>query len=257
MWQLHPLRLQYEIFSDANPLMAPVANFAEQVRRARKPAAADNPFVAFQERLSQLIVASLNGWRDAMESYAERTFLSVYGSPNLQSAAGVDPVATKSLRRAARSLLHRELLQARIGELESRIPLGGLRAAVVRGLLYVGMPRAAVDERGFEMTRRIRRAYNDIPLSVFKALVREQYLMLLIDPGAALAAIPAMLPAEADSRGEAFDLIKQVMAARGALSAEDIERILHIARLFGIERGPGQVQNLVRISPDRKQASGS
>jgi hypothetical protein len=66
-----------------------------------------------------------------------------------------------------------------------------------------------------------------------------------------------MLPAEADTRGEAFDLIKQVMAARGALSAEDIERVLHIARLFGIERGPGQVLNLVRISPDRKQASGS
>jgi hypothetical protein len=119
------------------------------------------------------------------------------------------------------------------------------------------MPRAALDERGFEMTRRIRRTYNDIPLSVFKALVREQYLMLLIDPDAALAAIPAMLPAEDETRGKAFDLIKQVMAARGALSPEDIERILHISRLFGIERAPGQVRNLTRISPDRKEASAS
>jgi hypothetical protein len=107
------------------------------------------------------------------------------------------------------------------------------------------------------MMRRIRRTYNDIPLSAFKALVREQYLILLIDSDAALAAIPAMLPAEDETRGKAFDLIKQVMAARGVLSAEDIERILRIARLFGIEKGPGQVRNLARISPDRKEASAS
>ena len=255
--QMHPLRLQYEMFSDANPLMAPVSNLAEEVRRARKPAAPDNPFIALQERLSEQIVASLNGWRNAAEAFAERTFFSVYGSPTLQAAAGMDPASTGRLSRPPKSLLHRELLQARIGELKSRIPLGGLRAAVVRGLLYVGMPRAALDERGFEMTRRIRRTYNDIPLSVFKELVREQYLMLLIDPDAALAAIPAMLPAEEETRGKAFDLIKQVMAARGAFSAADMERMLHIARLFSIEREPGQVRNLARISSDRKEASAS
>jgi hypothetical protein len=255
--QMHPLRLQYEMFSDANPLMAPVANLAEEVRRARKPAARDNPFIALQERLSEQIVASLNGWRNAAEAFAERTFLSVYGSPTLQAAAGIDPASTEPLSRPPKSLLRRELLQARIGELKSRIPLGGLRAAVVRGLLYVGMPRAALDERGFEMTRRIRRTYNDIPLSVFKELVREQYLILLIDPDAALAAIPGMLPAEDETRRKAFDLIKQVMAARGTFSAADMERMLQIARLFSIEREPGQVRNIARISADRKEASAS
>ena len=49
MQQLHPLRLQYEIFSDANPMMAPVAAMAEQVRSNRRPVAADNPFLAIQE----------------------------------------------------------------------------------------------------------------------------------------------------------------------------------------------------------------
>ena len=33
MRQLHPLRLQYELFSNANPLMAPIAALAEQVAR--------------------------------------------------------------------------------------------------------------------------------------------------------------------------------------------------------------------------------
>ena len=87
------------------------------------------------------------------------------------------------MRKAAKSPLHRELLQKRIAELKSRIPVGGLREAVIRGLLYAGMARAAVDERGFEAVRRIRRTHGDMPLSDFKALVREQFYMLLIDHG--------------------------------------------------------------------------
>src|ERR1700726_2729944 len=34
--QMHPLRLQYELFSNANPMMAPVANMAEEVRKNRQ-----------------------------------------------------------------------------------------------------------------------------------------------------------------------------------------------------------------------------
>ena len=52
MQQLHPLRLQFEIFSNTNPLMAPVATLAEQVRNNRRPVAADNPFLAMQENVS-------------------------------------------------------------------------------------------------------------------------------------------------------------------------------------------------------------
>ena len=37
MQQMHPLRLQYEVFSNANPMMAPIATMAEQVRKDRKP----------------------------------------------------------------------------------------------------------------------------------------------------------------------------------------------------------------------------
>jgi hypothetical protein len=117
--------------------------------------------------------------------------------------------------------LHRELVQRRIAELKSRIPVGGLREAVIRALIYVGLPRAAVDERGFEAVRRIRRAQEDmpaLPLSDFKALMREQYFMLLIDPEAAIAALPSLLPENMETRGKALAVIRQVLAARGGLS---------------------------------------
>ena len=144
--QMHPLRVQYEIFSNANPFMAPVAAMAEEVRKNRKPVASDNPFVAMQETVSKQIVAALDGWRDFTEAVAERTFLTVYGSPALQAAAGIDPADTRPLRKPAKNRLYQELVQKRIAELKSHIPLGGLREAVVRALIYVGLGRGSVDD---------------------------------------------------------------------------------------------------------------
>src|SRR6516165_7317804 len=136
--QMHPLRIQYEMFSNANPFMAPIASLAEEVRKNRRPVAADNPFIAMQENVSEQIVAALDGWRDSVETVAEWTFLTVYGSPALQAAAGIDPADTRPLRKPAKNRLYQELVQKRIAELKSHIPLGGLREAVVRALIYVG-----------------------------------------------------------------------------------------------------------------------
>ena len=91
MQRMHPLRLQYELFSDANPLMAWVSGAAEQVREKRSRAAQDNPFLQMQESMSHQIVGVLDAWRDMAEKVSERTFLSVYGSPLLQAAVGIDP----------------------------------------------------------------------------------------------------------------------------------------------------------------------
>jgi hypothetical protein len=176
----------------------------------------------------------------------------VYGLPTIQAAVGVDPAATRPLRKAPKSPLHRELLQSRIAELKSRIPVGGLREAVTRGILYVGMARAGVDERGFEAVRRIRRAHGDIPLPIFKTVVREQFNMLLVDGEAALAAIPSMLPPDAKTRLKAFDLIKQAMGARGEFSADDIKRLDEVARLFGVDAGLAAPSNLAVVPPARK-----
>jgi len=159
--------------------------------------------------------------------------MSVYGSAALQAAVGVDPANNRPLRKAAKNPLHYELLNKRIAELKSRMADGGLREAVIRGLLFAGMGRAAVDERGFEIVRRIRKSQSDVPLSSFKATVRDQFHLLSIDTEAALAAIPSMLPADPDIRREAFGLIGQVLSGRGEVSAEDERRLERIGSLFG------------------------
>ena len=98
------------------------------------------------------------------------------------------------------------------------------------------MGRASVDERGFETVRRLRRAHGDIPLSIFKALVREQFNILLIDQNAALAAIPSMLPPDTQTRAAAFDVVKQALGARGALSADNRKRMDEVAQCSASKR---------------------
>jgi pimeloyl-ACP methyl ester carboxylesterase len=236
MRNMHPLRLQYEMFSDANPFMAQVKQAAEKIREERKPVSDSNPFLAMQENISRHIVQSLDHWREASEKMAERTFLAVYGSPVLQAACGIEPDnKERSLRKAATSPLHRQLLEARIAEIRSHIGEGGLREAMVRAVLYIGMARNYVDERGFGMIRRMRLATTEhqrLTLVQFKAMVREQFFMLLIDQDAALSAIPALLPPGAEERQSALAAIRDVISASGEPADEAAERMKRVAKLF-------------------------
>jgi pimeloyl-ACP methyl ester carboxylesterase len=237
--RLHPLRLQYELFSDANPLMKPVKEMAERVRQERSPAGADNPFTAAQEAVSKQIVAGLDAWRDMTEAVSERMFLAMYGLPALQAAVGIDAADPRPTRKAAKSPLHRELIQSRIAELRSRIQVGGLRECMMRAILYVGMARGSVDERGAAAIRRLRATIRAegprLTLAEFKALMREQFFMLLIDEEATLGAVPDLLPADAQLRRKAFAALGEILSARGEMVGDVRERFERIAKLFGVE----------------------
>ncbi len=145
------------------------------------------------------IVTTFNLWRDATKEVAERTFLTVYGSPSLQAASGIDPAdsrARRARRPADRSIAttgaaHRRVQRARSVAVACVKRWCALRSmSVWRG--------KSADERGFEdhpggcgwrrPTTRSSRC------SQFEQLVREQFFMLLIDEEAALAAIPSLLP---------------------------------------------------------------
>jgi hypothetical protein len=247
--KLHPLRLQYELFADTNPLLAPWNRMAEWVRAGRTRVAVDNPFVTIEENISAAIVTALDAWRDARDASVEKAFFSIYGSRALQAAAGIVPAAAPT-RRRPKSALHDELVRSRIAELKVRISAGGLRAAVIRALLFAVMGRNAVDERGFESVRRIRATQQYLPgltLSAFKALVREQSFMLLIDQKAALAAIPSMLPSEWEVRRKAFALIKELLSARGKFSETDQGRLDLIAKLFDVESGLDPIRDVLAL----------
>jgi hypothetical protein len=237
--KLHPLRVSYEAFGSDNAATTAVAGAADQIRERRKPAAQDNPFLAFQETVSKNIVNVLDKWRDAQEALSETLFLSIYGSPALQAAVGVKPDAEVS-PKPKMSPEHRKRLEARTAELKSQIGVGGLRECVIRGLLYVGMARGMVDERSLEALRRARASDSDSRLSLaqFKTIVREQFFMLLLEPEASLAAIPKLLPSSEDERREGLTTILGVLSASAAISGESARRLERVTQLFGLAAEP-------------------
>jgi Protein of unknown function (DUF3141) len=251
----HPSRLQYEMLSDSNPFAAPLRAMAQSAREHRRPVDASNPFVAMQEAMSKQIVTALDGYRDFRDSFGEQLFLAVYGSPLLQAAFGIDPADTRPARKAGKSPLHGELLQKRIAELKARITAGGLYEALVRSMLYVGMARNGADERALTAIRHLRLARDGMPrltLAQFKAMVREQFFMLLIDADATLAAIPDLLPPDDEKRRKAFAILNQVLTARGEVTGEAGDRLRRIADLFGIDANPKALANVTTLPTSSK-----
>lgn len=249
----HPLRVQYEAFSGSGPVAKTIEGAADTVGKERKPVAADNPFVAIQESVSENIVRALDWWRDATEQLSEKAFLSVYGSPALQAAVGIDPQSNPSQKREM-SDEHRQRFNARIAEIKSRIGTGTLREAFVRALLYIGMARGMVDERSIEALRRARSddVESRVTLAEFKTMVREQFFMLLLDEEASVTAIAQLLPTDGEARRAAFSVIEEVLSAAGDVSGETAARMRRVQDLFGVV---GQDNALARATDTRAKAS--
>ena len=246
--RLHPLRTQYEGFSDANPLMGPVKQMAETVREQRAEVGEGNPFLAMQEAVSKQIIQGLDSFRDMRDKFAEQMFFAVYGSPVVQAACGIEPDQI-NLRKAGKSRLHHELLERRIAELRAKIAVGGLREALARALIYVGKERGGLDERGFEAVRRLRaeQGHARLSLAEFKTLIREQFLMLLIDEEAALSAIPSLLREESGDRSKVLAQLKDVLSVRQELTPLEQQRFRRIAQLFNTDPDAASASKVVAL----------
>jgi pimeloyl-ACP methyl ester carboxylesterase len=238
--QMHPLRLQYEMLGPDSPFRGMVESLARQVRGQRSPVASDNPFLAVQEMVSRQIVLGFEAWRKATEKLSEQTFLSIYGAKGLQAALGIDTATERRPRKAAKHLLHDALVERRITELKEAMTRGGLREAMLRSAVYVGLARTGPDERSFEAMRRIREQHRSLPLAEFKAVLREQYFMLLVDEEAAVEAIPGLLPENREERAQALEILSNVLTAAGPLSEVAAQRMKRVEEIFEITTSAGK-----------------
>ncbi|MGK9165239.1 DUF3141 domain-containing protein [Inquilinus limosus] len=228
--RLSPARLQYSLFSNRNPAMLPVALAAEQVRENRRPAAPDNPFLAFQDLVSSQIVTALDGWRDLRDRWIESSFYALYGNPVLQAMLGIGDgtLAERRPPRRGEPEEEREALRGKVAE-------GDIRAAVLRAILYVIWPMRAVDERGFATLRQL--TADQLPghwgsLAEFKAAMRGQYLILRWLPEEAMKTLPGLLPADAETRSRAFAVIEAVVSAAGPVAGEVKLRLERMREAF-------------------------
>lgn len=232
--RLHPLRLPYELISDRNPAIAPIAKIAEQVREQRQVAPASNPFLMAQEMFSNWVETSLNIWQELRDSADERTFMGVYGSPLVQDLAGLGAKSGPPRKHPGVSPEHRRFMEDRAAELRSMVQEGGLRVAAIRMLLYVSGAEGGLDERSFALIRKMRaESDNALTLQEFKDLTRDQALILTLDSDAALLAMPHLLEnSPAPAIRDALETMKRVLEAAEPLSPAARESLDEMERIF-------------------------
>jgi len=229
----HPLRLQFEAPSDANPMTSALPELARRVRDNRQPAAPDNVLLKAQETASQAIVRTLAALGEARDKASETLFHAIYGSPLVQALAGVNAADGPPRRAPGSDAEHRAFVERRIAEIKAGMAEGGPRAAAARALLYIRMADGAADERTLGMLRLIRAEHGgDMSLADFKALLREQFYALLVDPDGALAAMPAMLAQDPAAAARAGRALRRVVEAAGVRGAEAEARCRRIEAMF-------------------------
>lgn len=237
MRRSHPNRLSFEIFADENPLMRPVANWAETVRENRRPVRPDNPFLAFEHTMSEMIAGGLKLWGEARDAATELFFFNTYGSPILQAMAGLRADETSVSRRIARDVAHETAAAQAAAHLEQCIDQGGLTEAVVRALIYVRLPEGSVDERGFAAIKQIGAELppaERIGLTRFKEIVKEQYLLVLQDAERAIAALPTLLQNDRRECEKGLAMVHRILSTRGALSEEGRHRLEHVEAVLDL-----------------------
>jgi pimeloyl-ACP methyl ester carboxylesterase len=242
----HPNRLRFAMFSDRNPFMQPVKPLADLVRASRKPAAADNPLLAMEQAASSWITSCLNSFGEFRDAMTEMMFLNTYGSPLLQAAMGLGTEEAAAPRRIERDLV-RDANTARLrAELEHRFEVGSLEAAVLRALVYIRLPEGTVDERGFatlKLLRASRPVAKRMSLAQFKAMVKEQFLLVSLDEERAIAALPRLLGDDAGTRKTALDALHKVLAAPGDVSDVAKQRLARVEALLDVK--PEKARRLV------------
>ena len=233
MRRMHPLRLGYELISDQNPLVAALAPLAEQVRGHRRPAAPDNPFLAWQEMVSEQIVAGLDAWRDLHDGACEATFHALYGSPLMQALMGLKASDGPPRPRPGQEPEAAALIREHAAALRQRLGEGGLREAFIRALIYIRLPDLAADERGFNVLQRVRDEHaKDMSLADFKQAFRDQFMMVLLEPEASVAALPKLIAGHEAGAPKALELLESVLAVGGPLLPESERRLRQVGEIF-------------------------
>jgi pimeloyl-ACP methyl ester carboxylesterase len=235
---LNPARMERWAFSDLNPWMWWVKGAAEWVRENRQPAAPDNPFARAEKTMSAQIEDALDRYRDVRDDLVERTFKAIYESPWLAAAVGLKAGDANARGPAEATWEHEELKRLKRAEIESQIEGGTVLDAWARLLLYVGRQDKTVDERPFNLLRRMMEEANPeyVPsLGAVKAAIKRQAFVLALHEERAITALPKLVP-DMQLRRRGFEAARAVIRARGELTPLQVERLRRAASLLELDQ---------------------
>jgi len=236
-----PIRLRRSLFSDQNPLMKPVEAWAATARAQRQPVDLDNPFAAF-ERIGALVVENqLNLYRGMRDGWRETVFHAIYGSPlmkgighhELQGAEhrrGKDLRALPEVRAALEAMTEG-------GAAEGAVRMLGLMSKA-RGYL-----RRSRMERVLDMLTHTDR-FGHFDEAALAKLLRQQQIIVDLEPQQALATLPLLLDTE-DKRRTALAAVVDVSGSVETMHPAALVLLQRFQQMLGMQgaaalaAGPG------------------
>ena len=231
---MHPLRLQYEMFSRANPFMDLCQSMAGD--RARTTVSRSRRTMSFwqaQERCREWIETSLDAYRDMRDQLVGGAV-----PQRLRLAAAAGARRAQGLRRdaapaAGSDAAHRAFVAKRIDELKRNIGEGGPREAAIRALSIFACRRAwSTSAASVCFAACGRKRARTSRLAEFKKLVREQFFSLLLDERRAVEAIPAMLAKDPELASRMARALGRLIEVVGVESAAGKARLREMEKLF-------------------------
>jgi hypothetical protein len=233
---MNPLRLSYTMFADSNPWMKGVQQLATQVKAERKPAAPDNPFLTMQKEMSDQIVAGLKAYQALRDQWAELLFFGFYGSSVVRGMLGInDQTTVRELPGTTPEQLVAR--QAQTAAYASKVDTGGFDEALTRSVLFVIAGDGIFDQRCALALNNARKQLLRLSLEGFKALVRQQSYVLLLEPDRSVAAIASLVP-DPEDRDELLKQVRTIIGAAGAPVPAERDRIAQLAQALSSREQP-------------------
>jgi len=220
---LHPQRLRYTLFSDANPWMAGVKPVADLVRDNRVQAPAAHPLRRLERGLFESFQRAVEQATEQRDLAIEKVFKAIWTHPLIRALAGEQASHADSNKPAAsqRRILH-QIRDLKLRSIAAREHAGDFADAVLRMLYSAVHAGGRIDAEAFAAAREVwtRHArFADLDRERFIEKAREAALMVAFDEQAALAALPRLLPA-AEDREEALHILERIIELHPGSAAE-------------------------------------
>jgi hypothetical protein len=241
----NPERVRRYLLSDLNPAMWTVKSLAQMVRAQRRPATPDNALAQIERQLSDSIERTLDAYRDRRDAWLERVFRLLGESPWIAAAVGHYGDADPRYSQRATVALREELTHLIQDEVGAPFESGTPFDAWVRVLIWQGMEDRTIDERPFNLIRRVGKeqpAGSRRTLTELKETIRQQMFVLLLDEQRAIAALPKLMPDRKD-RARTIDLARRIATAKGPLSGPQEARFRHIEQILGLPTSHHEAAN--------------
>ncbi len=220
-WQ--PLRMQYRLLSDENPLMWPLRMLAPMVASRRRPVADDNPFKVAEQRVSEGVVDLLNHHRDLRDRIQEMLFKAIYGPKALGGFFYTEEdLEIAKFAPIVRSKREQAELDAAIERVKGRMEEGGFAEGWARIVATLMLGAGGINERELEAGRKAREQHPKLArlsINERKRLLKEQSYMVQLDPDRAIESLASLLPT-LEERREAWNMAKAIAIGDGVIDAK-------------------------------------